>query len=301
MQLYNLTKEIEFIRNKNITEFIKTQSITEKRYFGDKNEFIKYLYRCDLSEFLGLGKRFKCIFHDEDKASATIRYYRGEAYLYKCFGQCEKEKCYNIIGIVMEICEITYTKALKYLSELLYCELAFSLGEYGDVKEIVENNIDIVDRIEHKAADAYKIIHNDLKILYALLDEAAKVPTTVDGAITVSCSMRHLGRCANAQGSHISKTMAILAFFGLLKRIPNYAVPSEKFYKIADFSQRQEFPKFRLISQTKIERFDESTFELLERKAVEWDIYGFKKKDFTFKKVGSVAGAILANELFPQA
>lgn len=44
MQLYNLTKEIEFIRNKNITEFIKTQSITEKRYFGDKKEFIKYLY-----------------------------------------------------------------------------------------------------------------------------------------------------------------------------------------------------------------------------------------------------------------
>ena len=111
MQLYNLTKEIEFIRNKNITEFIKTQSITEKRYFGDKKEFIKYLYRYDLSEFLGLGKRFKCIFHDEDKASATIRYYRGEAYLYKCFGQCEKEKCYNIIGIVMKICEITYTES----------------------------------------------------------------------------------------------------------------------------------------------------------------------------------------------
>lgn len=54
MQLYNLTKEIEFIRNKNITEFIKTQSITEKRYFGDKNEFVKYLYSYDLSKFLGL-------------------------------------------------------------------------------------------------------------------------------------------------------------------------------------------------------------------------------------------------------
>ena len=94
-QKYNTTKEINLILAYGVKDFIKCQGITQKKRFKTKDEFLKYIYKYDLKKFLGVGRRFNCIFHDDEKPSACIRLYDNSVYIYKCFGHCDEEKSYN--------------------------------------------------------------------------------------------------------------------------------------------------------------------------------------------------------------
>lgn len=75
--------------------------------------------------FLGVCIPFRCLFHEDNNPSASIRFFNQTVYIYKCFGQCNEEKSFNIIGIVEKLCDCSYTEALQYIAELLNCKLEF--------------------------------------------------------------------------------------------------------------------------------------------------------------------------------
>lgn len=300
--LYNSTNEIDLIVNHDVEDFLKIQGITDKKIFYSKPEFLNYIYQYDLEVFLGLHSPFRCLFHEDNKPSASIRFFNQTVYLYKCFGQCKEEKSFNIIGIVKKLCDCSYTEALQYIAELLYCKLEFDFTFCPDVSEVLDDNVRILSNLEEKAPMAYKIIGAEIRMLFALYHEGYKVKAAVNDEVLVSCSSRYLkSEHPLLKNSHTSVSLAVLAFFGLIERVPLYSLPTKRLKQIEALSRYRESPHFRLISQISIKHLDETIYDTLEENADKWKEYGFKKREFTFSHVGKLAGPILANKLFPQA
>ena len=300
--LYNSTNEIDLIVNHDVEGFMKIQGITEKKIFYSKPEFLNYIYQYDLEMFLGVCSPFLCIFHEDNNPSASIRFFNQTVYLYKCFGQCKEEKSFNIIGIVEKLCNYSYTEALRYIAKLLNCKLEFDFTFFSDVSEILDDNVHILSNLKEKAPMANKIIGAEIKTLSALYEEGYKVKAAVNDEVLVSCSSRYLkSHYPLLKNSHTSVSLAVLAFFGLIDRVPLYSLPTKRLKKMEVLSRYRESPHFRLISQISIKHLDETIYDTLEENADKWKEYGFKKREFTFSHVGKLAGPILANKLFPQA
>lgn len=121
------------------------------------------------------------------------------------------------------------------------------------MSEILDDNVRILSNLEEKAPMAYKIIGAEIRMLYALYHGGYKVKAAVNDEVLVSCSSRYLKREHSLlKNSHTSVFLAVLAFFGLMERIPLYSLPTKRLKKMEVLSRYRESPHFRLISQISI-------------------------------------------------
>lgn len=298
-----MNPNIELIKEKNIEAFREQLGISQEiRFFNTQKEFLDYALAFDLKEFLGLPSNCHCIFHTDHRPSAKISLYNG-VYIYKCFCEnCEGYKATNIIGLIKRLMNYSAGEAVHYLAELLSCAIPpDKTGLRAGVLKMIRNNLQLLSDIEAKAPTAYKILHSQLETLYCLYD-IAKISgdTAPGGHVIVSASTRFINSRLKKQ-KKVSKELAVLAYFGLLQKIPNYLLEPQILTDLIEYNRRREnLENIRLISQIKLKRLNTKTLTYMENRAKRYREKGFKISEFTFESVAQKEDIFLANELFPQ-
>lgn len=188
------------------------------------------------------------------------------------------------------------------MAELLSCAIPpDKTGLRAGVLKMIRNNLQLLSDIEAKAPTAYKILHSQLETLYCLYD-IAKISgdTAPGGHVIVSASTRVINSRLKKQ-KKVSKELAVLAYFGLLQKIPNYLLEPQILTDLIEYNRRREnLENIRLISQIKLKRLNTKTLTYMENRAKRYRKKGFKISEFAFESVAQKEDIFLANELFPQ-
>ena len=268
--------------------------------FGSRNDAIVFIKQFDMMQALNLPKNHKCLFHDDRHASAGIFKNADGIYLYKCHSpNCAFYKCDDIFGMTKELAGVDFNTALNFWFDVLgitYCRAEKTLDSVEKNDKILRTKQFIKGE---NGSEAMKIIGKNIEILYALYDIASGVAVSIENSgVLVGASEREISGHLDSV-MKISRGLAILAYFGLIRRMPIFEIKDRRRQKLMNI--RQSNMRARFISQTLVLFVDDEDKmrERMKNAAADWIKFGHRTRDFTFANVARRENIFKANELFP--
>lgn len=305
MNMYNLTTQVKCIIDDDFSNY--DASFISKHEFDSLDEFKEYILALDISNVLGTEKNLCCIFHNDTKPSACIYDYEKK-YYYKCFAECTHNDAVNLIEIIKIIKNIGYHQAILFLAKLFKCQLNFNIEGAkiinSNILKIIDNNIEILGQIKNKAPAAYKRLKTPLNLLYAIFELAKNGDSNSysENAFDITFSNVFIEKSFNLFKN--SNSLAILHFFGLIQRLPAYQIKPDRLQQLFEVSHKESLRTTHVMNCTRIYQYDNSIFDLLEKKAEEFEIIlknsNIKIRNFSFQNI-TEKNPLVAMKLFPQA
>lgn len=295
--------------------FREALHIEEGRRFADTNEFFHWLITQDMRRMLGVPSRCRCFFHEDRQPSASLYMHNGQS-LYNCHAGCT-EKPLSIIGLYAKMHHCSNGAAMNALVRFFDADIE-NPGPFIPAGEVafLNKNRELLRHMPEKAPGAYALLKTELEVLYMLMNCTAEKAMAFEGGVQISAS----GRFINSRLSHKvrpSCTLAMLSYFGLLRRLRLDEIPPRQLEQLECFSEQQyrrclergfdeeaevyHRCKRRLISQTVLFPYHAPDFYgRLEERAEHWKALGYTKRSFSYREIALRENPFLALDCFPQ-
>lgn len=297
MELFNLSYGIELILNddvKGLQELFKVKQ--ETICFETKKDFISYVCGFDISVLFNGKTEVNCIFHNDKKPSASIHIYNG-CYFFTCHSEnCKQSGSYNIISLIKLVKGCSKSQAEKYVSKYFNCTFC----EGKEDCNIIQHNLELIDRLQDIAPTANKILGEDKQVLMHLYNNVltgkyTKIKNKIVLSISTRQLMREMGKELKA-----SRSFAVLGYLEIIRRIPPYELSEEKLDEMIELCRYREDAVLRIPTYIEIEELTYKGLKETERCALRWKELGYTKTKFTAKEVFERDGWVKMIQLYPQ-
>lgn len=301
MELYNITQGIDLILTDDIAGLHKLFNINQDTIlFESKKEFIEYICGFDISLLFGGKTTVNCIFHNDTHPSASIYNTDGGHFFYTCHSaNCNHSDVFDIISLVKIIKGCGTTKALRYIGQYFNCYCQDVYVRKKDC-EVINKNIEYIYQLENIAPTANKILGTDKQVLMHLYSNVLKGKyTRMNKKIALSISTRQLIR---EMGKELkaSRSLAVLAYMKLIRKIPAEELPDDKIDKLIELSRHREQAWLRTSIHLEIEELTENKIREIESCALKWKELGYVKSKFTALEICSKEDIYKAVEIYNQ-
>ena len=316
IQLYNEDSiPMNCLAADDVGGFREALHIDQGRRFVDTREFIGWLTALDMAPMLGVPNRCRCFFHEDHNPSASLYFYKGQS-LYCCHAGCT-ESPLSIIGLYEKLHQCSYTVAVNELACFFDADIETPslFLPTGDIR-FLDKNQELLEQIPDKAPVVFSILKTELESLHMLMEIAKRSAMPFENGVLLSVSGRYL----NTLLPHTirpSCTLALLHYFGLLRRLRLDEIPPPQMERLERFSEQQyqrsleqgfdqeaevyQKSKHRLISQTVLFPYEETGFyEKLEETAHRWKALGYAKRSLSYAQIAKREDPFLALDCFPQ-
>lgn len=274
-----------------------------EKIFPNREEFFSYIKSLNLKEILGLDRT--CPFHGGDSFN-VFKHSKDNVYL--CY--CHSEKCkyhmktMSIIELVQELQQSTLSEAIRFLKRALNCTYTDKTPELNSTNpksgQILDKNIEILCSFDNYCPTVYKELGRDIEILQCLYNIAKRQIgdyTTSNPWVMISISSEFIKSELGINRS-ITSAMAMLAYFGLIRKVPLYEITTEKLLKLKGYKEKEKREKY--VSQIQIYELTEDKLLEIEENAKRWQEYGYTKNGLTYSIIRAREGWYKAHEIFPQ-
>ena len=284
--MYNVAPGIDMILKDDIKGIQKLFGVKgEKICFETQEELVRYVCGYNLSLLFDGKRKVKCIFHPDEKPSASIHCFSG-CYLYTCHSaNCEHAGSYNIVTLVEKIKGYTRGQALNYIRRCFRCYSKHSEEKEQDLNTIYKN-IEILESLESMAPTANKILGKDKEILMHLYENVlnGKYTRKESGQITLSISCRQLMKEMGKE-IKVSQRLAVMAYLKLLRKIPLEELPDETIDELIMLSRGRKENILKVTTYIEMERLTAAKIEEVENTAIKWKKLGYLKTKFTAREI----------------
>lgn len=262
-----------------------------------------YIKRIDMSKLLNLPNFHRCLFHEDKHASASIFETKNGIFRYKCHTpNCKAHRTVDVIDVVRELQQSSFDTSVEFLMKSL--DITYDYDDKNSFckscEDIIKGNRMFVDYCIENNSRAFKVIGANKSVLLALYNIAERQTFSKlkSQKLIIGASNTEI-QAELTKEVKISRALAILAYFGLIRRVPNYEIATNR---LETLIHTRNPNSCRIIGQTEIVRFApdySEAFAKLEQKADEWKVKGYKTKTFSFDEVKNRDSIFEANRLFP--
>lgn len=271
----------------------------------NQKQLVHYLKSINLKNLFVVGNDLCCFFHDDESPSARVFQAKSGDWLYYCHSaNCRYGgKALNLIQIVALLQGISTVEAFRFLREACGAVIQPDKKANKNTSSIFDDALNVIqngdfDRICPTAA---KIVKKPLlQSLYHFgKDSLAKSGVDCFGDTAVFSVSNQQFR--DAIGKHnfnrVSNFFALLAYLGLLRRIPLFELSDSRYRKMLQYlmTHRGYLPT----NQVEIFRLTGERLQQAEVSAKQWKKEGYAFSTFTYTAVFSKEGTFRAHELFP--
>ena len=279
--------------------------LPEAPMFSGMAEFFRFVKSLNLEMLLGVEKNFCCIFHADQNPSATV--YRGSSgdWLYYCHSSnCRYGgKALNLIQIVALLQGVRAVEALRFLQKACGVVIPTDKKANKNTSSIFDDALNALQNgdFDRVCPTAAKIAKKPLlQSLYRFgKDSLAKSGVDCFGdAAVFSVSNQQFRDVINKRSfNRVSNFFALLAYLGLLHRIPLFELSDSRYRKMLQYlmTHRGYLPT----NQIEIFRLTGERLQQAEVSAKQWKKEGHAFSTFTYTAVFSKEGTFRAHELFP--
>ena len=256
-------------------------------------DYLKKYYNLDaVSE-----KSFRCIFHNDEKASADIFKTDSGIELY----YCHSSNCGftgNLIQVVAKLEKCSRSRAINKICENLNVKYEENIET---MKFLLDNIKTIDDDIQYSHKDLYGVIYRYLPTLRALHFIALKNIIYADNEkdLIFSASTNYV---AKALGKNDKKnTGADISLFCLLKLIDKIDLDNENVsecYK--QYIKRFQGDRDKYVNVYSIPQYNYDKLTECNEMAKQVKEKNLRKKHFTYESVANAFGTDTADRVFPQ-
>jgi hypothetical protein len=295
---------VELIENRDVEalhEVLNPNPIN----FETHEEIYDYLKEQDLSEFLGLGGcNFNCIFHDDRTPSAgIIKNDDNGHHIYNCLsGSCNVS--YNIIQVVEQLTGMDTKSSLEFLRTVYKVDYKDSEWKQKRIACLESNEKLLLSsdlEEEHKKLNQFVNRYSTLLLFfhkYCQKNIYTKNYTDNKGNPVFFVSNNYLASKLNKDRKSITQQVSILAYLGLIRKLPKEEIPKDLLMKSIEFAKSRNQP--RIISYFSIPIYNEDLIDFASKKAMEYKQYGFSVKGFGREMIYRALGEEEANRVYPQ-
>lgn len=256
-------------------------------------DYLKKYYNLDaVSE-----KSFRCIFHNDEKASADIFKTDSGIEMY----YCHSSNCGftgNLIQVVAKLEKFSRSRAINKICENLNVKYEENIET---MKFLLDNIKTIDDDIQYSHKDLYGVIYRYLPTLRALHFIALKNIIYADNEkdLIFSASTNYV---AKALGKNDKKnTGADISLFCLLKLIDKIDLDNEtvsECYK--QYIKRFQGDRDKYVNVYSIPQYNYDKLTECNEMAKQVKEKNLRKKHFTYESVANAFGTDTADRVFPQ-
>lgn len=299
------SNNIALIKNQSLEmlqQIIQPQPIL----LNSHEEVYSYLKKQDLQLFLGLPKRFNCIFHKEKNPSANIYIHKETGYYwYKCFSQnCGVTK--DIISITENLLKCSTPKALTFLRKLYKIDYVETEWQ-KERKQILDENVRLlldVQRFELIAPETYKRIKNyipDLVVINNFAKDKVITESFTDdkGIPLFYASIGFLGKmCSRRDVKSMCNRIGIFSYLGLVNKLDSKNIP--EFLLRKSMEQAKMKKQKNIITYISIPSYCDEVLTFSENKAKEFKEKGFTMRGMSREMIYRALGEAEADRVYPQ-
>lgn len=268
------------------------------------DEIYDYLKKKDLSEFLGVSNNnFTCIFHNDKTPSAGILFNEKNGHqVYNCLSSsCDVS--YNIIQVVEKITNLNIRESLDLLRKIYKIE--YKDSEWKKERDkLLDNNLQLLLSTElesnhpnlNRFVTRYSTI---LTFLHGFSKEKITTKKQTDklGNPIFFASHGYIGSKLGKHQKTITQQINLMAYLGLIRKLPSEEIPKEMYVKAKLKAQRNSQP--RLVTYYSIPIYDEKTINFASEKALEYKTQGFNFKAFGREMLLRTLGEKECSRVFP--
>lgn len=269
----------------------------------NRNELYQAIGKIDLAEFLGLDSyNFKCVFHDDKNASASIFIGDDGKYIYKC----HSASCGfvgGIVRIVERLAKCNKPTAINFIKAVYGIELQESEWQKQQ-KEILQANIDYLlsDQMEYEYPELYKRIKNYIPLLVCLHNIAmnnVKDENIIDTEdVAFFTSIRNIMKEVNTSSFHISDKINLFAFLELINKLDPSQIP-EHLLGRAKWEAEKKKQKY-LVSFYSIPSYSDEKLNNADEMAKLFKEKNMTMKGWSRELLLRTFGKEVANRVYPQ-
>lgn len=301
--LHNITDNITAIRNRDV-KYLASFLNRKETNFETVQAFFYYVYhKLDICELLDIPKRFKCIYHDDKKASANIFQSSTGIWLYKCHSDnCTVEEL-NIVQLIQKIASCDYAEAVELIKQI------YNLSVCIDWKRDQEANIkSMVSNLEHDKelkqlypSFAYCIRNAHSVFLACLSIATARINAmnyqSEKSVALFNATAEQVQKLANKDIKKVKKYLKLLNYLEAVEVVPENEIPLELLNQ-AVLAKKET--KAYHSSFYRIPIYDNERMQRIEENSNRWRANGYKIDTFTYETLYRAEGAEIASRLFEQ-
>lgn len=267
-----------------------------ERHFDTVHNAFAYIKKLPLFDAFGLTKSIHCLFHPDKHASANFFCGRNGEYLYHCFSpNCALNKAVSIIGFVRTIQGSTDNRAFRFLAKV--CHVTWE-NRSRDTEDFIAHNRKFLANLPQNCPTAWPILRSHIAVLEALyrcLEEGVPIYYS-DTLPVIGASQKQIAE-HGGNSAKISRSLPILAYFGLIYRMSPYELSEERLDELIRHCKSRN--QMRLIAQTKLLSLESDLYMQIEKKAAEWKKKHYTSSAFQYRAVVERDGVFQAARLFP--
>lgn len=294
-------------------EYIRQELNCQHRIFKSTGEMWDFLYKgVNFADFLGVPEKtlFSCCIdgHTDKKPSANIFRSDSGIWLYKCFSHAGRGT-YNIREFTEKVGGFkTVFSAMEFLKKCLNIELEISDWQQEQISEL-ENIGSCIDLgvFAETCPCAYKVTRFCRDIFRTMLTLAktycfTEEYTTKNGEAvffaTNSAILQKSGRRLNRkQQGQVSKYLAILAYVGMIRKLPDNEVPKRLLQKARNIVKGAGKRHIQFYS---IPSWVVQQTELIETYGKSYIEHGYRQDGISFETFYRTEGIETAARVYPQ-
>ena len=258
----------------------------------------------ELLEF-NYPKSIRCIFHDDNKNSASIFQADDGAWIYNCF-VCGVS--YNIVGVIERLANFkSRPQTYKFIKEIFNLEIMDTEWQ-KEQKEILLENLKIINSSEFEdnspqASKNIKRIKHYLEqlILIAMDNVHNENLTDDDGQVVFFTSGDYLAKQMGISPNSLNKIyqkLVVLTYHRLLNKLDDDDLP-EKFLKRAKAISINS-GKTNHVNFFSIPSYTVNQFIKVEERGKQWKENHYTMKGVSREMFYRAEGKEVADELYPQ-
>jgi hypothetical protein len=284
---------------------LRCGALSQMTQFADPKRLVHYLKSINLKVLFDVGSDLCCFFHDDENPSARLFQAASGDWLYYCHSSnCSYGgKTFNLIQIVALLQGVSTVEALRFLREACGAVIQFDKKANKNTSSIFDNAFNMLqngnfDRICPTAA---KIVKKPLlKALYLFGKDSLQksgVDCSGDTAVFSVSNQQFRDAIGKRSFNRVSNFFALLAYLGLVRRIPLYELSDSRYRRMLQYLQTHR--GYLPTNQIEIFRLTDKRLQQVEVSAKQWKKEGYAFSTFTYAAVYSKEGTFRAHQFFP--
>jgi len=309
----NKNYNIKAISNRNI-KYLKDKLNNTPIEFNNDAEFWYYVYRINMAELLELKhpKSFRCLFHDDNKPSASVYQNEDGVWLYKCHSKCKMPNgnplTLNNKQLIEKLGNFkSEYKAIKFIKDIYNLsikETEWSIEQKANLDSIIYKlDMNIFSELCPQTNKNIRYV----KELFSVMVHIAKDNvygenyTNSDGDIVFFVSLTDLAKQMNVSLNHInriSQRLSVLIYHDLVRKLDDEKIPEMMLKKAQAISIDKKYPKrvnFYAIPSWILEHLSN-----VEIQGVKWKNNGYTVKGASYEMYYRGEGLEVAQNIYPQ-